>query len=215
MSHDDFQTEPVRGLPGRPPGGERVLWQGAPDPILLARHALALRLVLGWFALLALWRGAATGMAEGAGAGVSAALLYLVAGALAGVILLLIGYAMARSTVYTITDRRVAMRIGVALTVTLNIPYRWIGAADLRLRPDGSGDIVLTTLGETRFAWMVLWPHAAPWSFARTRPSLRCLRDAKAVADLLGEAARASISETDRNRTHEGDAHARLPVAAE
>jgi hypothetical protein len=28
--HDDFQTEPVRGLPENLPEGEHILWQGHP-----------------------------------------------------------------------------------------------------------------------------------------------------------------------------------------
>ena len=31
MPHDDFQIEPVPGLPERPPEGERILWQGRPN----------------------------------------------------------------------------------------------------------------------------------------------------------------------------------------
>ncbi len=30
MSHDDFAFEPIPGLPGTPPRGETLLWQGRP-----------------------------------------------------------------------------------------------------------------------------------------------------------------------------------------
>ena len=50
MHHDDFASEPVPGLPERPPAGERILWQGAPDRRTLARTAYHTRLVAAYFA---------------------------------------------------------------------------------------------------------------------------------------------------------------------
>ena len=38
----------------------------------------------------------------------------------------------ARNTVYTITDRRVVMRIGIVLTLTFNLPFKRIAAAGLQ-----------------------------------------------------------------------------------
>ena len=48
-----------------------------------------------------------------------------------------------RTSVYTVTDRRVVLRIGVALTASLNLPFRQIEQASVRLHADGSGDIPL------------------------------------------------------------------------
>ena len=59
MPHDDFQVEPVRGLPEAPPEGEKILWQGAPATWALAKEALAIHWVAGYFVLLATWRAAA------------------------------------------------------------------------------------------------------------------------------------------------------------
>ena len=54
--NDDFEIEPVKGLPEQPPEGERILWQGRPDTWHLAVEALKLKWVAGYFLLLALWR---------------------------------------------------------------------------------------------------------------------------------------------------------------
>ena len=54
--HDDFATEPVRGLPERPPVGEELLWQGRPDSLALARDAFKITWVAGYFVALAIWR---------------------------------------------------------------------------------------------------------------------------------------------------------------
>ena len=40
--HDDFATEPLPGLPAKPPRGEEILWQGRPAILPLARDALGL-----------------------------------------------------------------------------------------------------------------------------------------------------------------------------
>ena len=56
MPHDDFEIEPVRGLPEKPPEWEQILWQGAPNAWALARDALNLYWVMGYFVALCLWR---------------------------------------------------------------------------------------------------------------------------------------------------------------
>ena len=48
----EYENEPVRGLPGVPPPGERILWQGSPDWRTLARTAFHTRLIAGYFAVL-------------------------------------------------------------------------------------------------------------------------------------------------------------------
>jgi len=100
---------------------------------------------------------------------------------------------MAASTaVYTLTDKRVVMRIGIVLTVTYNLPLKHIDAAHLLplgVKKGGSeGEIALQLRGDTRIAYLNLWPHARPWLFAKPQPMLRCLADAQGVSRLLSEA---------------------------
>jgi uncharacterized membrane protein YdbT with pleckstrin-like domain len=73
----------------------------------------------------------------------TAASFFLVLGAIVCALLLIVGVTQARSTVYTITNRRVAMRIGAALTMTLNLPFKKIRNANLGVRKDGTGTIAL------------------------------------------------------------------------
>lgn len=200
MSHDDFKTEPLPGLPELPPAGEVILWQGRPDWLALARQSLNLGWVAGYFALLALWRGVAIGMEQGAGLGIKATVPYLAMGLAACLMLALVAFVQARATVYTITNRRVAMRIGAALTVTLNIPFTRLAAADLALGRDGIGTIALRTMGETRLSYLVCWPHVRPWHIAEPQPALRCLPDAARVAELLSDAAETRVFETSVRR---------------
>jgi hypothetical protein len=192
--HDDFAVEPVPGLPATPPKGEVLLWQGRPDTLTLAREAMGLTWVAGYFVALAIWR--ASVVADANPMSVVAVMLpYLAIGLVACGIILAIAAVQARSTVYTITTARVAMRIGAALTVTLNLPYTQIGTASLDLKRRGTGTIAMTTLGDTRLSYLMCWPHVRPWYMAKTQPALRAIPDAARVAQILSEAAETRISQ--------------------
>jgi len=193
MAHDDFAQEPVPGLPERPPEGEHILWQGKPDWWALAREAFSIHWVAGYFVALAAWRGIAAAE-RGTAEGIEAASVILVMGLLACLLIAGSAWVQAATTVYTVTNRRVAMRIGAALTVTLNLPYRWIGSADLALKPGGTGTIALDLMGETRLSYLVCWPHVRPWHAKKTQPALRCIPEAEKVARLIADEARANVT---------------------
>ncbi len=186
---DDFAFEPVRGLPEHLPDGERMLWQGAPDWRSLAIHAFHVRKVAIYFGLLVVWRMFA-GLWEGEAFAVAAtASLWLVAlGAAAVGLLGVFAWLVARTTVYTVTSKRLVTRFGIALPMTINVPFALVEAADLRAYPDGTGEIPLTLVPSERIAYLVLWPHARPWHFARPKPTLRCVPDAVRVARLVAGA---------------------------
>lgn len=187
--HDDFAFEPIPGLPERPPVGEEILWQGRPATWPLAREAFGLGWIAAYFAIVILWRGAVGAAAGGLAGALAYGLPYLGLGLGALAVVWVLAWAQARATVYTITSARVAMRIGAALPVTFNLPFRQIGAANLDLRPSGTGTIALATLGPTRLAYLTLWPHVRPWVMRRPEPALRCIPDAARVAKILAEAA--------------------------
>jgi hypothetical protein len=187
--HDDFAFEPIPGLPADLPEGETILWQGTPRWLGLAKHALRLPLVALYCAILLAWV-AASRYAE-SGSIVDAVLtlawpVVLVAALFA--ILLALGYRLARSTIYTITTRRVVMRFGLVLPITINLPFRQIAAAALKTHGDGSGDIPLTLKGKDKIAWLHLWPHARPLRFSKPEPMLRDVPEVEQVAALLAEA---------------------------
>jgi hypothetical protein len=192
---DDIQVEAVNGLPEKPPAGERILWQGRPATWALARDSLSLYWVAGYFALLAVWRVGVSSADMGLGAALPLSLPFLILGALACGLILAISWVQARGTVYTVTTARIAMRVGAALTVTVNLPFTRIASADLDLRRDGTGTIALTTVGETRLSYLVLWPHVRPWRMKHTQPALRSIPDAERVAGIIAEAAETRINQ--------------------
>ncbi|MCB1519043.1 MAG: PH domain-containing protein [Hyphomicrobiaceae bacterium] len=186
---DDFEIEPVPGLPAKLPPGESILWQGAPATMTLARRAFHLDIVLAYFALLATWSiasGAADGEAAMAIAG-DVARISGVAAIAAGVIVFL-AWANCRATIYTITTKRVVMRYGIALPMSVNIPFRYIVNADLKVHGNETGDIAMQLTGDRFLGFVHLWPHVRAWRLAKPEPVLRSLDDVKAVAGILTQA---------------------------
>lgn len=185
MSVGEHDGEFVPGLPAPLPPGERILWQGSPDVRVLARTVFHLRTVALYFGALVVL--AVGGLVVGAATalGVAATLI----AALAGLgLLYLLAWLTARTTIYTVTDRRVVMRFGIALSTCVNLPHRIVGTASALLRPDGSGDLALSLLGDGRMGWLHLWPHVRPWRVTSPEPSLRAIPDVARVGALLSDA---------------------------
>ena len=195
MPHDDFAVEPVEGLPERPPEGERILWQGRPAPGALAREALNLNWIVGYFVFLAVWRVGVSSAGMPFLDALPLGIPFLALGLVAACVLYGIAWVLARTTVYTVTTARIAMRVGAALTVTLNLPFRRIEAADLNLRKNGTGTIAFRTAGDTRLGFLVLWPHVRPWRMRKTEPAFRAIPDAARVAEIVAEAAETRVSQ--------------------
>ena len=187
--HDDFDFEPVRGLPQLLPKGERMLWQGAPRWQDLAVHAFHARKVIWYFAGLTLLAGALR-LAEGESMAMAIRPFQwlMPMGLVASAMLCGLAFLSARTSVYTITTKRVVMRIGMALPVTINLPFSQIDGASLRVFSNGSGDIPLRVASKERVAYLMLWPHARPFKFAHPQPCLRCVPKADDVASLLAAA---------------------------
>jgi hypothetical protein len=185
----EHEFEPQYGLPERLPSGERILWQGSPDLPSIAVNAFHLRKLAAYFALLVAL-GAAMRWQDGATASqvLSGAVWPLALSVSALACIAVLAWLTARTTVYTLTDRRVVMRIGIVLTLTFNLPLARIAAAALRDDAAGCGDIVLTLGGDDRIAYAHLWPHARPWCLTRPQPMLRSVPDAARVAGLLSHA---------------------------
>lgn len=194
MREHDF--EPVEGLPERPPEAETVLWQGAPSWKALLRHAFHLRWIAGYFGALAVWRGV---MLWQDGQGLVGALEG--ASLLVGLGLVVLGlfaafaWGTGRTTVYTITTRRLVVRTGIALPMAVNLPFSSIAAADVVTHPDGSGEVRMRLVPRQKVSWLAIWPHARPWRFARVEPTLRGLEKPTEVARVL---ARALAAETQQ-----------------
>lgn len=175
--------EPIPGLPGYLPEGEKILWQGKPTVLDFAIRTLHLRKVAIYFALLLGWRVLEQGIAGGH--------LQFVALSLAGLGLLsLLAWLMVRSTLYTITNRRLVLRFGIAMPISINLPFARIQTLATRRAGASATDISIGIRQNPlqRLSYVVMWPHAQPWRLGNVQPMMRCLNDGTAVAEILRKA---------------------------
>ena len=209
MSEHDF--EPIRGLPGPLPEGETILWQGEPNWLVLASHAFHVRAVAIYFGGMLAWR---TFTAIGGGEAPLSALesaLSVAPIALAAVgMLIFLAWLNARTTVYTITNRRLVFRFGAALPKAMNFPFKIVESAALKPLARGCGDVAVTLKAPNKIAFLLMWPHVRPWRVTAPQPTLRGVPNAAVVAEILASAmARVSPVEMSRD-----DLKARPPKPA-
>lgn len=193
MHHDDFKFEPVHGLPEALPADEHILWQGAPNPLRLAIEAWKMHWIIGYFVVLAIWRAGVSSASVPLPTALGHAVPLLLAGTLACAVVYAMAYVQARSTVYTLTNKRAAMRIGAALTMTLNLPYVCIGNAAVQKRKSGTGTLSFELIDDTRISYLMTWPHTRPWALSRAQPSFRCIPDVAEVAAIFADAAETRV----------------------
>ncbi len=186
LEHD---REVAPGLPEELPRNEQLLWRGAPAFDSVLRGSFHFTKLVTYFAALLVvqlvlnLRGGVT-VSEAIASTSGFTLLAAVALGLLALYVRLV----TRATLITLTDRRIVLRTGVAVPVTINLPYSRIEAADLRLHKDGSGDIVLVPEAGSRVSWLLLWPMVKPFRWWRVRPVLRGIENAESVARALGDA---------------------------
>ncbi len=189
----EHEFEPQHGLPERLPAGESILWQGSPDFGAMARRVFHIRKVAFYFAFLLLahvanllWSGSSAWQTL-------MSLRLLLPLALFGIAsVAMLAWMTAKTTVYTLTNKRIVMRVGIVLTVTFNLPLKSLTSAGL-LKYDkqaaaSHGDITLALGSQDRIAWLQLWPSVRPWRFTRPEPMLRSIANVQAVSDQLSAA---------------------------
>ncbi len=185
----EYEFEPQFGLPERLPSDEFIVWQGSPDVGALASSAFHFKKLAVYFAALIL---ACAWPALESGADLMAilqAVKWIVPLAIIGLATVgVLAYLTARTTVYTLTNKRVVMRLGVVLTVSFNLPFKQIASADVRMLQNGFGDITLALQGSDRIAWVHLWPSVRPWRITKPEPTLRAIPDVQSVAEKLRDA---------------------------
>jgi len=182
----EHEWEAAPGLPSTLPAGERIVWQGSPDWKQLAVHAFHVRKIAVYFALMVglqfsqLWAEGLSGKELLVPIVVSSSLAIL---ALA--LLTTCAWFAGKSSLYTFTNKRVVMRIGIVLTLTFNLPYRRIAGASSKDYAKGCQDIALELYPEDRIGWAHLWPHQKAWHVKHPQPTLRCVPNGKEVSEML------------------------------
>ena len=138
LSEHDEGAHPG-ALPAALPEGEQLLWQGRPSARGLARqnfHVLGVGL---YFLALLIWRTLSVAAEPGNGLaeGLSAASVLVMPFLAAEAVLLLLAWGYARSTIYTLTSARLAIRSGLAVPVTTTIAFELVEGAALKRHGKG------------------------------------------------------------------------------
>ena len=171
----------------RLPPGERLLWTGQPESRLVARHVFGRKWLIAYLVgMLAWWVARAMGPAP------EFAPLFLSLLVLCGIPVLVFetfAVAVARTSRYAITDKRLVLKLGVVFPMTLNIPYRLLASAAIKRFADGSGQIACPLVEGQRIPYIALWPHCRPFRLNQPVPMLIGLEHPEHVAALLQEAA--------------------------
>jgi hypothetical protein len=219
QTYTEHEFEAVPGLPEALPAGEHILWQGSPDWKRLALNAFHVRRLALYFGLMIalqaimIWD-ASHSLRANLGPLMLSALLALISLGLLAVT----AWLSASTTMYTLTNKRVVMRIGIVLTLSFNLPLRWIQSAQLRACDDRGaddedyGDIALELKGDDRIAYLHLWPHARAWHIKKPQPTLRCIAHAGEVGAQLHTAWRERQTEIAASPHADAGARDLIPV---
>lgn len=184
-----FEIERALDLAEPLPDGENVLWLDSPDWKSFALRVFHLKALAIYFGILVAANIAWMASNGGLGAEMLASTARVLALSVAGLAMFAaLAWLMAKSTTYAITNHRVFLRIGVALSITVTVPFKTVRSADLRTYKDGTGDLPLSLTGHDRLAYLHLWPHARPWQLKDTAPMLRAVPNAEKVAEILAAA---------------------------
>ncbi|MEM9744468.1 MAG: photosynthetic complex putative assembly protein PuhB [Pseudomonadota bacterium] len=191
---DFYDAVPPRGLPGPLPADEVIAWQGSPNWWQFGCQVYLIHWLTGYFVLIAAWS-VFQSMQEGAslGAMALAAVPSLSFGLMVVGLFALLAFFGARAAIYTITNKRVMLEVGIALTKNIDIPYKAIRSVELQSNSRGVGNLAFHLKKERNLPYFVLWPFARPWEFRDPQPMLRAIPDVNSVAEELAERLRAAL----------------------
>lgn len=185
----EYEYEAQLGLPQALPKNETILWQGSPDFWTIAKDIYFIRVVALYFLFLL-----SVNLFEGLEAGdsartISLSLLWMFSLSMLGIgFLAVLALCVAKTAVYTITDRRIVMRIGVVLTMTFNLPFKAIESADVLKVKKGIGSIAIKVEESSKIAIFHLWPHCRAWKINHPEPLLLGIIEVEKVAQILTQA---------------------------
>lgn len=183
------ETESRAGLTEPLPPGETILWQSGPARSRMGASIFHYRWLVLYVAgaiVLAMWGARQAGYPLGET--IALATLAIPLAAIGFGLLEAIGRLSAKAATYTLTNRRIIMKIGIALDMTVSIPLSAITDASIRQGRGRTGDIALIVKDTGGVGFVALWPHARPWHFTVPSPMLRALPDVEHAAMIIGDA---------------------------
>jgi hypothetical protein len=164
----------------------------------VATHVFHWRLVVAYFAaMLALWA-VTTEHQPGSEVYVAGAVVRVSLAAFVLLAVLGLSRAVATTSWYAITSRRVVMRVGMAFPMSINIPFTLLESAGVGRFKDGTGQVTMSITKGNRIAYIAMWPHCRVFRFTQPEPVLRGLEEPQQVAEILAKAVADAADESMR-----------------
>lgn len=167
------------------PDGESILWKGKPSFWGFSWHFFGLKLIAIYLMILSVVFAARLTVTDFYTAFAFDFLPFLLSGILASCILMALAGIQSQSSVYIITENRVIIKSGAALSFLISMPFKKIKAVNLQKRNGSLGTISFELNAGKRVPYISCWPSVRPWKFKNTEPAFSCIENVDEVATIL------------------------------
>ena len=171
------------------PNGESILWKGRPSLWGFSWNLFGLKWITLYLSMLSIVSVARFFASDFYTAFYVDFLPFFLSGIFASIILIGLAATQTYSTVYIITENRVIIKTGAALSFLISMPFKKIKEVNLHKRGASIGTISFELLSEKRVPYISCWPSVRPWKFKRTQPAFSCIGSVDEVATILRKTA--------------------------
>ena len=167
------------------PDGESIQWKGKPSFWGFSWHFFGLKLMAFYLIILSAVFVARLTVTDFYTAFAVDFLPFLLSGILASCILMALAGIQSQSSVYIITENRVIIKSGAALSFLISIPFKKIKAVNMQKRNGSLGTISFELNSGKRVPYISCWPSVRSWKFKKTEPAFSCIENVDQVATIL------------------------------
>ena len=167
------------------PEGESILWKGKPSFWGFSWYFFGLKLLAFYLIILSVVFAARLTVTDFFTAFVVDFLPFLLSGILTSCILMALAKIQSQSSLYIITENRVIIKSGAALSFLISMPFKKIKAVNLQKRKGSLGTISFELNSGKRVPYISCWPSVRPWRFKNTEPAFSCIENVDEVATIL------------------------------
>ena len=171
------------------PNGESILWKGRPSLWGFSWNLFGLKWITFYLSILSVVSIARFFASDFHTAFYIDFLPFFLSGIFASIILIGLAAIQAYSTVYIITENRVIIKTGAALSFLISMPFKKIKEVNLQKRGASIGTISFELFSKKRVPYISCWPSVRPWKFKKTQPAFSCVRSVDEVATILRKTA--------------------------
>ena len=149
------------------PDGESILWKGKPSLWGFSWNLFGLKWIAAYLFILLMVSILRVFVSDFYTAFFVDFLPFFSSGVFASIILFGLAAVQTFSTVYVITEKRVIIKTGAALSFLISMPFKKIKGINLQKRRGSIGTISFELFSEKRVPYTSCWPSVRPWKFKK------------------------------------------------